>query len=40
MHRYPRASDYPEIADVEQALADATTILQFVRTKLVATGDS
>lgn len=35
MHRYSRASDYPEIADVEQALADATTILEFVRTKLV-----
>jgi len=40
MHRYPGASDYPEIADVEQALADATTILQFVRAKLVANGDS
>jgi HEPN domain-containing protein len=39
MHRYPRASDNPEIADVEQALADADTILQFVRTKLVANGE-
>jgi hypothetical protein len=40
MHRYPGASDYPEIADVEQALADANTILEFVRTKLVANADS
>jgi HEPN domain-containing protein len=39
MHRYPRASDIPEMADVEQALADADTILEFVRTKL-ASGDS
>jgi HEPN domain-containing protein len=40
MHRYPGASDHPEIADVEQALADANTILEIVRTKLVANDDS
>jgi HEPN domain-containing protein len=39
MHRYPGASDYPEIADVEQALADANGILEFVRTTLVANCD-
>ena len=38
-HRYPGASDNPEIADVEQALADADAILEFVRVKLVANGD-
>lgn len=39
MHRYPGTSDYPEFVDVEQALADAKTILEFVRAKLAATGD-
>jgi hypothetical protein len=40
MHRYPGTSDYPEFVDVEQALADANTILEFVRAKLAATGDA